>query len=114
MIPAARPRLAPARIQDPGQHAMIVPDRVDARVLVVNPTAAEVLELCDGTVTVEGIADRVASRHNASLAQVYEDVVTFLVSVDSQGLLGSGPSSEDTGPHTVTVAERAVGRRDGG
>jgi|HigsolmetaAR202D_1030399.scaffolds.fasta_scaffold06328_2 hypothetical protein len=96
MIPTSRPCLVPSRIQHTGQYAIVVPENMDVRVLVVNPTAAEVLKLCDGTVTVAGIVDRVASQHNVPRAQVYEDVVAFLVSVDRQGLLDSGLSQEDT------------------
>lgn len=55
-------------------HVLLFPEGV----LVPNATAAAILELCDGTSTVEDIAGLLAERYEGVLASDIADVLTRL------------------------------------
>ena len=55
-------------------HVLLFPEGV----LVPNATAAAVLELCDGSSTVDDIARRLAERYRGVLASDIADVLTRL------------------------------------
>jgi pyrroloquinoline quinone biosynthesis protein D len=83
-----RPRLSP--------KARLRWDRVEKRYMLVfpeaalllNETAPEILKLCDGEHTVEGIVDALAQRFTAAERQAIEaDVVSFLTRLRARGLL---------------------------
>ena len=71
-------------------------DRVENRYMLVfpeaalllNETAPEILKLCDGEHTVEGIVDALAQRFTGAERQAIEaDVVSFLTRLRARGLL---------------------------
>jgi len=55
-------------------HVLLFPEGV----LVPNPTAAAILELCDGVSTVDEIALRLTERYQGVLASDIADVLTRL------------------------------------
>lgn len=56
--------------------------------LMLNETAPEILKLCDGERTVEGIVDALAQRFSgADRKAIEEDVVSFLTRMKARGLL---------------------------
>jgi pyrroloquinoline quinone biosynthesis protein D len=86
--PASKPRLASrARLQwdEQGQrHVLLFPEAA----LVLNPTAAETLKLCDGNRTVDAIVDDLASRFGQeSRATIADHVIDLLARIRERGLL---------------------------
>lgn len=56
--------------------------------MMLNETAPEILKLCDGERTVEGIVDSLAQRFSgADRTVIEEDVMSFLVRLKARGLL---------------------------
>jgi pyrroloquinoline quinone biosynthesis protein D len=65
-------------------------------VLLLTPTAAAVLALCDGRRTVDGLAVELAGRYRAAPRDVYHDTVGFLARLLDRRLVEVGPE-EGTG-----------------
>ena len=84
MIPE-RPRLANGvRLrfdQVRGRHVLLYPEGA----LALNPTAADVLDLCDGERTIEEIAQLLSARYDG--ADVQSDVATLIGSIADRGLV---------------------------
>ena len=85
---AAKPRLAPkARLrwdQQGHQHVLLFPEAA----LVLNPTAAETLKLCDGVRTIEEIIDDLAERFGREQrTTIAAHVLDLLSRIDARGLL---------------------------
>lgn len=85
---AAQPRLAAkARLRwdEQGQkHVLLFPEAA----LVLNPTAAETLKLCDGIRTVNAIIDDLAARFGQDQrATIAEHVIDLLTRIRDRGLL---------------------------
>jgi pyrroloquinoline quinone biosynthesis protein D len=80
-----RPRLANGvRLQWDGvrdRHVLLYPEGA----LALNPTAADVLELCDGERTLEAIASELSARYDG--ADVAEDVERLLAAIGERGLV---------------------------
>ena len=57
-----------------GQHLLLYPERG----MQLDATAAEILQLCDGTRSVAAVALELAQRHRHECADVERDVLTFL------------------------------------
>ena len=56
--------------------------------LMLNETAPEILKLCDGERTIEGIVDALTQRFSvADRKAIEEDVVSFLTRIRARGLL---------------------------
>ena len=56
--------------------------------LMLNETAPEILKLCDGERTIEGIVDALAQRFSGADRKVIEeDVIGFLTRIKARGLL---------------------------
>jgi coenzyme PQQ biosynthesis protein PqqD len=89
MIPASsKPALAPkARLrfdQASGGYLLLYPERG----LALNPTAASILKLCNGELTVDGIVDRLEHDYtDRPRAELQKDVVEFLEEMARRGLL---------------------------
>jgi pyrroloquinoline quinone biosynthesis protein D len=85
--PTARPRLAArARLQqDPvsGRWVLLFPEGL----LVLTPTAAAVLELCDGRLTCARLVATLTSRYEVTHQQVSSDVADFLNRLRERGLI---------------------------
>lgn len=84
----AKPRLAArARLRwdEQGQkHVLLFPEAA----LVLNPTAAETLKLCDGIRTVDEIIDDLAARFGPEKrATIAEHVLELLTRIRDRGLL---------------------------
>ena len=85
---AWRPRLAPrARLrwdEVEKRYMLVFPEAA----LMLNETAPEILKLCDGEHTIEGIVDSLAQRFaGIDRKTIEEDVTTFLARIRARGLL---------------------------
>ena len=80
-----RPRLVDgARLQYDdvrSEHVLLIPEGV----VRLNPTAAEVLELCDGERSLEDIASALAARYDG--ADVHDDVRELVDALAEKGLV---------------------------
>ncbi len=89
---AARPKLASkARLKWDARdqkHVLLSPERG----LVLNASAARVIELCDGTRTVDAIVDQLATTHEGSdRVQIARDVDEVLALLCARALLENTP-----------------------
>ena len=87
----SRPRLAAkARLRwdrQTSRYLLLYPERG----LVLNPTAADVVQLCTGEHTVAAIVDRLAAKYAPQPRDdVEREVVAFLGRIAERGLLQSG------------------------
>ncbi len=83
-----RPRLAPkARLrwdEVEKRYMLVFPEAA----LMLNETAPEILKLCDGQHTTEGIVDSLAKRFTGIDRKIIEeDVMSFLTRIKARGLL---------------------------
>ncbi len=80
-----RPRLVTgARLQYDdvrSEHVLLIPEGV----VRLNPTAAEVLELCDGERSLEDIASALSARYEG--ADVHDDVRELVDALAEKGLV---------------------------
>jgi coenzyme PQQ biosynthesis protein PqqD len=88
MKPEARPALASkARLrydQISGRYLLLYPERG----LALNATAASILKLCDGALTVEGIVERLQREYTDRPGpELQHDVLEFLDEMAKRGLL---------------------------
>ena len=61
------------------------------RGLVLNPTAADVVQLCTGEHTVDTIVDRLAEKYTTQTREALEqEIVTFLGRLAERGLVSDG------------------------
>ncbi len=86
--PASKPRLAAkARLkwdEQAQRHVLLFPEAA----LVLNPTAAETLKLCDGIRTIDAIVDDLASRFGSDQrTTIAEHVIELLTRIRNRGLL---------------------------
>lgn len=88
IAPGARPRLAPkARLRwdRKGERYMLL---YPERGLVLNATAADVVRLCTGEVTVAAIVDQLAVKYEPQPREALEaEILTFLSRLAERGLL---------------------------
>ena len=82
-----RPRLAAkARVQTDkisGKVALLYPEGV----LLLNPTGAAIVELCDGQHTFQEMVTTLAARYNSSPNSLSSDVAEYLDRLREHGLL---------------------------
>lgn len=88
----ARPTLSPkARLRvdkKTGQKVLLYPEKG----LLLNPTGARILELCDGERTVAGIVDVLTSEHvDAARDKIAGEVSAFLQRLHDAGLVRAEP-----------------------
>jgi pyrroloquinoline quinone biosynthesis protein D len=92
-----RPRLAPkARLQTDklsGKPALLYPEGV----LLLNPTGAAIVQLCDGRRTLTEMLATLAERYQEAPHQLAHDVMEFLGRLRDRGLLEL-PAAEDAEP----------------
>ena len=85
--PGTRPRLAvKARLQTDkvsGKPALLYPEGV----LLLNPTGAAIVELCDGQRTFAEMVTTLAARYNSSPESLSGDVAEYLGRLRERGLL---------------------------
>jgi pyrroloquinoline quinone biosynthesis protein D len=90
IAPGARPRLAAkARLRwdRKGERYMLL---YPERGLVLNATAADVVRLCTGEVTVAAIVEQLAVKYESQPRAALEaEVLTFLTRLAERGLLAS-------------------------
>lgn len=60
------------------------------RVLSPDPIAVEVLKLCDGSRTVEEVAESLSLRYNAPKEQILDDIVAMLQDLADKGVVSCG------------------------
>src|SRR5579859_5529296 len=78
---AAGVRIQPDKVS--GKPALLYPEGV----LLLNPTGAAIVELCDGVSTVEEIVAELAQRYQAPADQLSADVIDYLERLHARGLL---------------------------
>lgn len=87
MPPDAVPRLSPrARVQTDkvsGKPVLISPESV----LILNPTGAEIVALCDGVRTAREIATELASQYNVPAEMIAVQVGGYLMKLRERNLL---------------------------
>ena len=86
--PEAKPALAPkARLRfdrTSGGYLLLYPERG----LALNATAANILKLCDGELTVDGMVEKLRGEYlDRSAEELRRDVLEFLEEMASRGLL---------------------------
>lgn len=91
LSPASRPKLAAkARLRwdkREGKYFLLYPERG----LLLNATAADIVQLCTGEHTVDGIVDRLATKYPAQAREELErEVMALLAQIQSRGLLEIG------------------------
>jgi pyrroloquinoline quinone biosynthesis protein D len=69
------------------RHVIVFPEGAVA----LNPTAVEVIELCDGKRTIEEIAAELSARHQG--ADVLADVENLLLALANRGLITDASAS---------------------
>ncbi len=83
----SRPRLAvKARLRfdrKASRYMLLYPERG----LVLNPTAADVLQRCDGLRTVASIVEELAQQYGHEVPAVEREVMTFLQTMTDRGLV---------------------------
>jgi coenzyme PQQ biosynthesis protein PqqD len=83
----SRPRLAAkARLRfdrKSARYMLLYPERG----LLLNPTAADVLQRCDGLRTVDSIVEELAQQYGHERPAVEREVMTFLQSMADRGLV---------------------------
>ena len=88
----ARPRLAPKvrlRFDAKSERFMLL---YPERGMVLNPTAADIVQLCTGELTVAEIVARLAEKYAPQPREAIErEVVQFLDAMADRGLVGSEP-----------------------
>jgi pyrroloquinoline quinone biosynthesis protein D len=87
----ARPRLAAkARLQVDrvrGGQVLLYPEGV----LLLSPTAAAALALCDGSRDVAGVISELAKQYDAPTGQITADVIELLIQLRNRGLVDLTP-----------------------
>jgi len=85
--PRARPRLASkVRLRfdrHSQQHMLVYPDRG----MLLNPSAASILELCTGENSLQTIVERLAAASGGTASQVEADVQSFLGALLERALI---------------------------
>jgi coenzyme PQQ biosynthesis protein PqqD len=88
----ARPRLAPKvrlRFDAKSERFMLL---YPERGMVLNPTAADIVHLCTGELTVAEIVARLAEKYASQpRATIEREVLEFLAALADRGLLRSEP-----------------------
>ena len=91
MTPESRPRLAAkARLRfdrKAERFMLLYPERG----LALNPTAADILKLCTGQLTVGGIVEQLVERYTQPREAVEREVLAFLRTMADRGLVQDGP-----------------------
>ena len=86
----SRPRLAAkARLRwdrKDERFMLLYPERG----LVLNPTAADVVKLCTGELTVGAIVEQMAAKYTRERDAVEREVVEFLTRMAERGLIANG------------------------
>ena len=84
---SSRPRLAAkARLRfdrKSSRYMLLYPERG----LVLNPTAADVLQCCTGERTVSSIVEKLAQKYGHGAPAVEREVMTFLQTLADRGLV---------------------------
>ncbi len=84
---SSRPRLAPkARLRfdrKTERYMLLYPEKG----MVLNPTAADVLQLCTGEHTVASMVERLAATYGQDAGQVECEVLQFLGTMADRGLI---------------------------
>ncbi len=92
----ARPRLnSKVRVQTDkvsGKPALLYPEGV----LILNPTGAAIVALCDGQRTLTEIVAALAEKYNAPADALASDVVEYLARLRDKGLLDLPTEEEPT------------------
>jgi coenzyme PQQ biosynthesis protein PqqD len=91
LAPESRPRLAPkARLRwdrKGERHMLLYPERG----LVLNPTAADVVQRCTGEHTVAAIVEELAAKYAPQPREAIEqEILTFLARLAERGLIRNG------------------------
>ena len=90
--PLSRPRLADkARLKwdrHANEHMLLYPEHG----LILNDSAASILQLCDGQATIADIAHALAAQSGGDRDRVETDVLAFVTAMRARGLVTLGDS----------------------
>jgi hypothetical protein len=90
---------------DDGGLVLILPDR---RLVELNPSAVEIIQLLDGQRTPEQVADEMAKSndigHNISVTEIIQDVLELCKELNQSGVLELQPDFQERVDMTTAVA----------
>jgi hypothetical protein len=96
---------AALEIFEDGGLVLIVPER---RLVELNPSAVDIVQLLDGRRTAEQVADEIVKSHdishNISVTQVTQDVLELCVQLHQSGVLEIQPDFQERVDMTTAVA----------
>jgi pyrroloquinoline quinone biosynthesis protein D len=72
---------------EPLDDDLVIYDPSNGRAYVLNPTAALIWELCDGSMTIEGMADELKQEYGLEDETVLADVEALIAQLERAGLL---------------------------
>ena len=70
-----------------GADTLVLLDLEGGQYYALDEVSARVWELCDGTLGVSSIAERIGTEYEAPVSTIYEDVVAFLEEMLDENLL---------------------------
>lgn len=83
MIPLPNPQVV-GRVLD-GEAVLVLPRL--GKVKVLNEVGARIWQLCDGSRTIQQIADVIQSEYQADQAEAAADTLAFIADLSSQGVV---------------------------
>ena len=92
-LPQRHPSTAYRTIGEDG-GLVVLPSRGEVK--VINPVAATIFGMLDGTRTVDQIVEAVSVEYEAPQEQIRADAVAFLEELESHGMLLEGDPAEET------------------
>jgi hypothetical protein len=85
---SGQPKLSPTCVIDVQDSTISVLETERGRLMLTNPVGAKILQLCDGTHTVEEIAAEVAAEFpGAEVDEIRTDVEEFLTAARGKGVI---------------------------
>lgn len=89
-----KPRVRHGLVSRQVDEELILYDAASDRVLLLNPSAAAVLDLCDGSRSVESIANEIASRYGVERGRARSSVDSALDEFHANGILCSSEGDD--------------------
>jgi PqqD family protein of HPr-rel-A system len=104
-----KPRVAFAPVDDEG----VIYDPLSGSLHMLNPSAALLYRVCDGSATVDELAADVADAFDVPLSEVHPQVVTLVESLAHLGVVWDVSDAEQNGRETVIRLDgRAAVRKE--
>jgi hypothetical protein len=97
----------------PLQQSVGIYDEDGHALFVLNPTASEIWDRCDGAANFEQIVEDLAQSHSADLHEVRDDVWRTLHQLAELGLVAERQPEGDDSPSPATMGGRGQREADG-